>query len=122
RGAGAGRRQAPGDLPPPRPASMTSTEQRTRRAAPTRISHVLVGTSGFSYPAWRGTFYPEDLSAREMLGFYARQLGTVEINYTFQRLPTPAPRRALHRRQRGVGHTRRGDGALRLPAASPRRL
>src|SRR5207249_10205426 len=90
RGAGAGRRQAPGALPPPRPASMTSTEQRTRRAAPTRISHVLVGTSGFSYPAWRGTFYPEDLSAREMLGFYARQLGTVEINYTFQRFPTPA--------------------------------
>ncbi|TMB05560.1 MAG: DUF72 domain-containing protein, partial [Deltaproteobacteria bacterium] len=69
---------------------MTGAEQRTRRAAPTRISHVLVGTSGFSYPAWRGTFYPEDLSAREMLGFYARQLGTVEINYTFQRFPTPA--------------------------------
>src|SRR5213080_4595676 len=38
------------------------------------------------------------------------------------RAPDPAPRRALHRRQRGVGHTRRGDGALRLPAASPRRL
>ena len=68
---------------------MTPAGQRGRRTEPTRLSHVLVGTSGFSYPAWRGTFYPEELSAREMLGFYARQLGTVEINYTFQRFPKP---------------------------------
>lgn len=51
---------------------------------------VLVGTSGFSYPAWRGSFYPADLKPRDMLGFYARELGTVEINHTFRRLPTPA--------------------------------
>jgi uncharacterized protein YecE (DUF72 family) len=57
----------------------------TRRAA-----RVFVGTSGFSYPAWRGSFYPERLPPREMLGFYARQLSTVEINHTFRRLPTPA--------------------------------
>jgi uncharacterized protein YecE (DUF72 family) len=55
-----------------------------------RPQAVLVGTSGFSYPAWRGTFYPQDLPAREMLSFYARALGTVEINHTFRRLPTPA--------------------------------
>lgn len=54
-----------------------------------RRPRVLVGTSGFSYPAWRGSFYPDDLSAREMLSFYARALGTVEINHTFRRLPTP---------------------------------
>ena len=59
-------------------------------AARTRAARVLVGTSGFSYPAWRGSFYPEDLPAREMLAFYARALGTVEINHTFRRLPTPA--------------------------------
>jgi uncharacterized protein YecE (DUF72 family) len=58
----------------------------TRRAS----VRVLVGTSGFSYPAWRGSFYPEELPAREMLAFYARALGTVEINHTFRRLPTPA--------------------------------
>jgi len=68
---------------------MTPVAQRARRTEPTRLSHVLVGTSGFSYPAWRGTFYPEELSAREMLGLYARQLGTVQINYTFQRFPKP---------------------------------
>jgi len=55
-----------------------------------RRARVLVGTSGFSYPAWRGSFYPGDLSAREMLSFYARQLATVEINHTFRRLPTAA--------------------------------
>ena len=55
-----------------------------------RGTRVLVGTSGFSYPAWRGTFYPDELPAREMLAFYARALGTVEINHTFRRLPTPA--------------------------------
>jgi len=55
-----------------------------------RAVRVLVGTSGFSYPAWRGSFYPEDLPAREMLPCYARTFGTVEINHTFHRLPTPA--------------------------------
>jgi len=55
-----------------------------------RPRQVLAGTSGFSYPAWRGTFYPDDLPAREMLSFYGRALGTVEINHTFRRLPTPA--------------------------------
>ena len=55
-----------------------------------RTARVLVGTSGFSYPAWRGSFYPDDLPGREMLRYYARALGTVEINHTFRRLPTPA--------------------------------
>ena len=47
-----------------------------------------IGTSGYSYPEWKGVFYPADLKAEEMLGFYARSLGTVEINNTFYRLPT----------------------------------
>jgi uncharacterized protein YecE (DUF72 family) len=55
-----------------------------------RSGRVLAGTSGYSYPAWRGTFYPADLPAKEMLTFYAGALGTVEINHTFHRLPTPA--------------------------------
>jgi len=49
---------------------------------------VLVGTSGFSYPPWRGSFYPADLPTRAMLGYYASQLATVEINNTFYRQPT----------------------------------
>jgi len=50
---------------------------------------VLVGTSGFSYPAWRGSFYPEKLPESKMLGHYATRMGAVEINNTFYRMPTP---------------------------------
>ena len=47
----------------------------------------FIGTSGFSYPAWRGSFYPEKLPPSRMLEFYAERLGTVEINNTFYRMP-----------------------------------
>ena len=49
---------------------------------------VLVGTSGYNYTEWRGSFYPEKLSPKKMLPFYAERLPTVEINYTFYRMPT----------------------------------
>jgi len=48
-----------------------------------------IGTSGYSYKEWKGTFYPEGLKASGMLSYYAGKLGTVEINNTFYRLPTP---------------------------------
>jgi uncharacterized protein YecE (DUF72 family) len=47
-----------------------------------------VGTSGFSYKEWKGTFYPEDLADGEMLRYYAERLDAVEINNTFYRMPT----------------------------------
>ena len=46
-----------------------------------------VGTSGYSYKEWKGRFYPEDLSAGEMLSHYGTRLNGVEINNTFYRLP-----------------------------------
>ena len=46
-----------------------------------------VGTSGYSYKAWLGNFYPERLAAKEMLRFYASRLPAVEINNTFYRMP-----------------------------------
>jgi uncharacterized protein YecE (DUF72 family) len=54
-------------------------------AAPARV---FVGTSGYNYPEWRGTFYPEKLSTAKMLAYYAERFPTVEINYTFYRIPT----------------------------------
>src|SRR6185503_5613033 len=48
---------------------------------------VRTGTSGFSYEEWRGIFYPDGLPAAERLGFYGKQLPSVEINNTFYRLP-----------------------------------
>jgi uncharacterized protein YecE (DUF72 family) len=54
----------------------------------TSSPRVLVGTSGYNYPEWRGTFYPEKFSTNKMLAYYAERFSTVEINYTFYRMPT----------------------------------
>lgn len=48
---------------------------------------IRIGTSGFQYPEWKGTFYPEDLSTAKMLGFYAERFATTESNYTFRQIP-----------------------------------
>jgi uncharacterized protein YecE (DUF72 family) len=50
---------------------------------------IHVGTSGYNYQAWRGSFYPEDLAAKKMLAWYGERFSTVEINYSFYRKPTP---------------------------------
>ncbi len=49
---------------------------------------IWVGTSGYNYPEWKGSFYPSDLPAAKMLPYYAARFPTVEINYTFYRMPT----------------------------------
>jgi uncharacterized protein YecE (DUF72 family) len=48
---------------------------------------IWVGTSGYNYPEWKGSFYPETLPAAKMLPYYAERFPTVEINYTFYRAP-----------------------------------
>ncbi len=48
-----------------------------------------VGTSGFSYKEWKGSFYPEDLPQSKFLSYYAEHFSTVEINNTFYRMPKP---------------------------------
>jgi uncharacterized protein YecE (DUF72 family) len=50
--------------------------------------NLYVGTSGYSYPQWKGAFYPQKLPAKQMLPYYSEHFRTVEINYTFRRLPT----------------------------------
>ena len=49
---------------------------------------IWVGTSGYNYPEWRGSFYPPKLATTKMLPFYAEHFNTVEINATFYRAPT----------------------------------
>lgn len=46
-----------------------------------------VGTSGYNYPEWKGSFYPLKMPAAQMLPYYAERFTTVEINYTFYRMP-----------------------------------
>ena len=50
---------------------------------------LYVGTSGYSYKEWKGSFYPEKISPKEMLNYYASRLHAVELNNTFYRLPQP---------------------------------
>ncbi len=50
---------------------------------------VRIGTSGFSYKEWIGSFYPPRIAANKMLAYYAARMPTVEINYTFRAMPRP---------------------------------
>jgi len=53
------------------------------------MTNLYVGTSGYSYKEWKGSFYPEKLAARDMLAYYSERLKAVELNNTFYRLPKP---------------------------------
>lgn len=52
--------------------------------------NLYIGTSGYSYKEWKGSFYPEKLSAKKMLAFYGGQFRSVEINSSFRRMPDPS--------------------------------
>ena len=49
--------------------------------------NLYVGTSGYSYKKWKGTFYPKGLPDKQMLGYYGERFRTVEINNTFRQTP-----------------------------------
>jgi uncharacterized protein YecE (DUF72 family) len=74
---------------------------------------IWVGTSGYNYPEWRGSFYPEKLATAKMLPFYAERLATVEINYTFYRSPNPSIL---------AGWSRQTPPHFRLTLKAPRRI
>ena len=50
--------------------------------------NLYVGTSGYAYKEWKGSFYPQDLPAKRMLHYYGEHFRAVEINNTFYRMPT----------------------------------
>jgi uncharacterized protein YecE (DUF72 family) len=52
-----------------------------------KIMNIYAGTSGYAYKEWKGKFYPEKISPKEMLRFYSGRLNTVEINNTFYHMP-----------------------------------
>lgn len=57
-----------------------------------------IGTSGWSYPHWRGVFYPRDLRPDRWLEHYASVFDTVELNRSFYRLPSAEAFEAWRRR------------------------
>jgi uncharacterized protein YecE (DUF72 family) len=53
-----------------------------------RMTTVRIGTSGWNYPEWKGSFYPDTIKPAAMLPYYAERLGAVEVNASFYRMPT----------------------------------
>jgi uncharacterized protein YecE (DUF72 family) len=98
--------------------------------------NLYVGVSGFSYPSWKGKFYPKDLKSENFLAYYSRQLNSVEINSSFYAPPSSvmiqswssktqnefrfaikSPRQITHILKLGQGSAdsaKRLDGALEL--------
>ena len=54
------------------------------------MDKLLIGTSGYDYPEWRGIFYPENLKRQEFLLYYASIFNALELNNTFYNMPTAA--------------------------------
>jgi uncharacterized protein YecE (DUF72 family) len=52
------------------------------------MARLFAGTSGFAYPAWKPDFYPKEAKSKDFLRHYAARLNSVEINYTYHRLPS----------------------------------
>jgi uncharacterized protein YecE (DUF72 family) len=79
---------------------------------------IWIGTSGYNYPEWKGSFYPAEFAAAKMLPYYAARFPTVEINYTFYRMPnekivtgwaaqTPSPYKLTLKAPRRITHDSR---------------
>jgi uncharacterized protein YecE (DUF72 family) len=56
--------------------------------SPNAVAREYVGCSGWAYASWKPDFYPAKLSAKKLLEYYATQLNSVEVNYTFRSLPS----------------------------------
>jgi len=74
---------------------------------------IWIGTSGYNYPEWKGSFYPADLPAAKMLPYYAARFPTVEINYTFYRMPNE---------KLVAGWASQTPSAYKLTLKAPRRI
>lgn len=48
-----------------------------------KMPDLLIGTSGYDYPEWKGVFYPDDLKRKDFLSYYATQFNALELNNTF---------------------------------------
>ncbi|REK10758.1 MAG: DUF72 domain-containing protein [Planctomycetota bacterium] len=107
-----------------RPAKPAAATTSAPPAAPKSTGKIWAGMSGYSYPEWKGTFYPADARPAEFLEYYAARLATVEINNTFYRFPsqkvlaewqsqTPAHFRFAVKAHRRITHQARLSAAAR---------
>jgi uncharacterized protein YecE (DUF72 family) len=81
------------ELPfPPRPPAVSP---------PPGVPGLRIGTSGFSYPDWRGPFYPDRFPDRQMLDYYAQHFGALEVNSTYYHIPSRRAVESLLKRAEG---------------------
>ena len=73
----------------------------------------FVGVSGFSYPSWKGNFYPSELKSEQFLEYYSKKLNSVEINSSFYAAPNTAMIKSWH--------SRTGE-AFRFSIKAPRQI
>ncbi len=64
-------------------------------------SSILIGTSGYDYPEWKGVFYPQDLKRADFLSYYATQFNALELNNTFYNMPTQERLLSFYERSQG---------------------
>jgi uncharacterized protein YecE (DUF72 family) len=100
----------------------------------------FVGVSGFSYPGWKGRFYPKEVKSEEFLAYYSQHLQSVEINSSFYASPSAAtvkgwcertgegfrfsfkaPRQVTHILKLGKGSVEAADRFSKVLDLGPRR-
>ncbi len=68
----------------------TSSPENSPEAVSSSSGIIYAGCSGWAYPSWKPQFYPPKTPSKQLLRFYATRLNSVEVNYTFRRLPSRA--------------------------------
>ena len=64
--------------------------------------NILIGTSGYDYPEWKGVFYPQDLKRKDFLSYYATEFNALELNNTFYNMPTAERLLSFYERSGGL--------------------
>jgi uncharacterized protein YecE (DUF72 family) len=77
------------------------------------MAEILIGTSGYDYPEWKGVFYPDDLKRKDFLSYYAGVFNALELNNTFYNMPTA---------DRLMSFYERSDGRLKFSIKANRML
>ncbi|MBQ1795455.1 MAG: DUF72 domain-containing protein [Treponema sp.] len=92
-----------GGAPPCAHTSLFATHPPRGEAPKTPVnSPLLIGTSGYDYPEWKGVFYPQDLKRKDFLSYYATQFNALELNNTFYNMPTADRLLSFYERSGGL--------------------
>ena len=66
------------------------------------MKELLIGTSGYDYPEWKGVFYPEEVKRADFLSYYATKFNALELNFSFYGMPTAQRMQSFYDRTQGT--------------------